>query len=283
MGLPVTSPCPETGLLLYATRADSSIETGAPVAKASSSTRASKANSLEYRFEIDAFTPESLPMARLAEYMTDLAVVLGEREHVHFKGVEAGSAVLVVRTDWEAYPKVRARVQAVKQRQAAADVLRAADTLNGKLAADNATAVLRDPQRARVLSFVGRDKPTDPEFVFTQAEELYGTVVVVGGTGDPVPVHVQDGAEIHLCLARRSLARELAHHIFGPTLLVSGAARRARTPDGEWKVRSFHIQHFRLIDDKPLIDVVQRLRAVDAAWLKRADPLSDLEALRKGS
>lgn len=241
------------------------------------------ANSLEYRLEIDAFTPESLPMARLAEYMADLAVVLGEREHVHFKGVEAGSAVLVARTDWEAYPKVRARVHAVKQRQAAADVLRAADTLNVKLAADNATAVLRDPQSARVLTFVGRNKPTEPEYVFTQAEELYGTVVVVGGTGDPVPVHVQDGAEIHLCLAKRSLARELAQHIFGATLLVSGAARRARTADGEWKVRAFHIQHFRVLDDRPLTHVVQRLRAVDADWVKRTDPLGDLAALRKGS
>ena len=32
----------------------------------------------------DSFTPATLPMARLAEYLADLATVLGEKEHVHF-------------------------------------------------------------------------------------------------------------------------------------------------------------------------------------------------------
>ncbi|MFZ0864037.1 MAG: hypothetical protein ABR881_23780 [Candidatus Sulfotelmatobacter sp.] len=31
----------------------------------------------EYRFEIDAFTPATIPMARLAEYVSDLAKIFG--------------------------------------------------------------------------------------------------------------------------------------------------------------------------------------------------------------
>ncbi len=32
----------------------------------------------QYRFKIDVFSVESLPMSRLAEYMTQLAKLLGE-------------------------------------------------------------------------------------------------------------------------------------------------------------------------------------------------------------
>ena len=42
----------------------------------------------QYRLRIDAFSVENLPMARLAEYMTELAKLLGEREHVHFAHLE---------------------------------------------------------------------------------------------------------------------------------------------------------------------------------------------------
>jgi hypothetical protein len=58
----------------------------------------------EDRFTIDAYTPDTIPMRRLAEYMQDLADLFGEREHVHFARIEAGSTVLVQRIDAEWAP-----------------------------------------------------------------------------------------------------------------------------------------------------------------------------------
>ena len=49
----------------------------------------------EYRFVIDALSPDSLPMARLAEYMGELARLLGRPDQVHFERLEGGSTVLV--------------------------------------------------------------------------------------------------------------------------------------------------------------------------------------------
>ena len=46
-------------------------------------------------FVIDAYSPETLPMSRLAEYMAQLATLLGEKSHVHFVELAAGSAKLV--------------------------------------------------------------------------------------------------------------------------------------------------------------------------------------------
>ena len=42
----------------------------------------------EYRFEIDAFTPATIPMARLAEYVSDLAKMFGNNSSVHLGRIE---------------------------------------------------------------------------------------------------------------------------------------------------------------------------------------------------
>jgi len=111
----------------------------------------------EYRFKIDAYTPDTLPMARLAEYIADLAVVLGNRERVHFNRVEAGSTSPVIRIEWEAEPKVRERLRAVKTKEAPEDALRAARDIDRRLAEDNAVGVLQDPTGGKVLRFAGRE------------------------------------------------------------------------------------------------------------------------------
>jgi hypothetical protein len=60
----------------------------------------------EYRFKITAYTPATIPMARLAEYMAELAVVLGEEEHVHFVRLQKGSTVLVHNIENEIFCKL---------------------------------------------------------------------------------------------------------------------------------------------------------------------------------
>ncbi len=190
--------------------------------------------------------------------------------------------MIVPAVDWEAVPKVRKRVHAVKRRQAPTEVLRIADGINRRLADDNATAKLLGPQDTVVIRFPGRNQEAEPEFAFTQPGELYGTIIVVGGTSDPVPIHIQEDEEhVHLCEAPRSLAKDLAQHIFGSTVVVDGFGRWAREADSSWKMRSFRITSFRVLDDRPLNEVIADLRRVPAEWTKREDPLGDLARLRK--
>ena len=59
----------------------------------------------EYRFKIDAaYTPETMPMARLAEYIRELSTLLGNQDKVHFDRLEEGSTVPIIRVDHEAFP-----------------------------------------------------------------------------------------------------------------------------------------------------------------------------------
>ena len=51
----------------------------------------------EFRLKIEAYTPDTMPMERLAEYLAELALMLGERTFVHFVRLEAGSTSIVHR------------------------------------------------------------------------------------------------------------------------------------------------------------------------------------------
>ena len=242
-----------------------------------------------YRFVIDeSFTPETLPMWRLAAYMSDLADLLGEKPSVHFVQIESGSAVLVQDVDRAAYPKVRTRVHAVKRGDAAPDAQRAYDSLDRRLAADNASGALMEGQTAlqtpgRVLEFPGRRKVVELEYgPITQAGSLQGSVIVVGGESDPVPVHLQDGDTVHICRARRQVAKGLAGYIFGCAVRVSGNGRWLRDSTGVWVMRNFQITSFAVLEDSALSTVVAKLRQIPGKWKEKPDSTRVLHALRTG-
>lgn len=238
----------------------------------------------QYRFRIDAFTPETLPMSRLAEYMTDLATLLGEQERVHFVRLENGITALVHSIEWEAIPKVQERVQGVRRRQGPPDALKAFDEIDRRLARDNATGVLIEPTGAKIIQFPGRTRAKPPVFgPFNQPGALDGVLIRVGGESDPVPVHIQEGEIIYMCHASRLVAKQLAPHLFTSALRVHGAGRWHRESDGCWIMDRFTIAQFEVLKDEPLAEALGRLRAVRSPLTTMEDPLAELQRLRHGS
>ena len=243
-----------------------------------------------YRFVIDeSFTPETLPMARLAEYMADVAELLGEKPYVHFVQIEPGSAVLLQDVEHEAYPKVRTRVFDVKRGEGPTDAKRAYEVINRRLAADNASGVLSEEQEpntpaTRVLDFPGRRMFVDSEYgPLTQLGTLQGVVIVVGGESDPVPVHLHDGDQVYICRAKRQIAKELAANIFGLPVRVKGSGRWFRDSYGTWTLKTFTITSFDVLENTSLSEVIGTLRHVPGKWKSKPDTtMSALTALRQG-
>src|ERR1700691_1094973 len=94
---------------------------------------------IEFRFMIDEFTPRTIPLLRLAEYMQDSAVLLGNEKSVHpGDRLEEGSTTVVARVEWEAEPKVRERLRSVRNKDGNDRVMEAAARLDDRLAEDNA-------------------------------------------------------------------------------------------------------------------------------------------------
>lgn len=239
---------------------------------------------LEYRFTIDACSPDTLPMSRLAEYMADLAQLLGEVDRVHFVRLERGAIALVQCVESEAVPSVRQRIRSIALDDAPDDVRRAFGSLNRLLAADNATGSLEECGGGQVVRFSGRDQPQSLTYgAITEPGVLDGVLVRIGGRDQTVPVHLSDGDVVHICNADREMARRLAVHLYGNTLRVQGIGRWKRDADGAWMLKRFDITDFQELSGTLLNKVVDQLRSVrGSGWRRIDDPTTELQRLRRG-
>ena len=237
----------------------------------------------EFRFTIDAFTPDTFPMSRLAEYMSDLARLLGVVERVHFLRLDDGSTALVQFIEPDAVPLVRQRVQSVTSDDVPKDVAKAYTALNRLLAEDNATGSLREGEIDEVVEFPGREQQELVTYgALSQPGVLDGELIRVGRRDETVPVHLRDGDAIHVCSTNREIARRLAVHLFGTTLRVQGIGRWERDADGGWLLRRFKINDFQVLSDALLGEVVGQLQSVEGSdWKNLDDPSAELEQLRR--
>jgi hypothetical protein len=238
----------------------------------------------QYRLKIDVFSVDSLPMARLAEYMAELAILLGERERVHFSHLEKGSAVLVTNIEPVAFPKVKARISLVSRGNGPKDAMQAYKTIDSMLAKDGAVAVLLTPDEGNVIEFPGRLRPTPARYgPFREVGTLDGRIIRIGGRDETIPVWLKDGDVVYNCNVRgEDVARRLAPYYLSGIVRLHGRGKWVREENGTWKLEQFDIDDFEVLDDSSMSEVVGKLRAVEGgAWHESDDALSDILGLRR--
>jgi hypothetical protein len=239
-------------------------------------------------FYIDAYSPETIPMAKLAEYMTNFAELLGKEHAVHFEAVEPGSTKIVSRVEFEDVPKVAARLTDMRNGTAPKELTRLLAQIDNRLANDNATGRILFVANDRVvptelLAFPGRDRPKIPSYgPFTQDGHLDGVLIAVGGKDETISVRLQNGEITYShCDTSRTIARELAKHMFEP-VRIHGAGRWMREADGAWTLIRFRIHRFEVLGNDGLRETVAALRAVPrSGWKDVEDPLAELDDLRR--
>jgi hypothetical protein len=235
----------------------------------------------EYRFKIDAYTPDTMPMARLAEYMAELSQMLGERNAVHFRRLEGGSTVLVHKIEREAVPKVRARISHVRTGDAPSEALRAYKTINKMLRDDDAIAVLRDKKKSGVIiRFPGREEAQEEFASVRQYGSIDGIVTWVGGTDETAHITLEtEGQQVSRIFTTRPLAKALDPKLFEPVRL-HGRGRWCRDSEGTWSLIDFKAESFEPLDDAPLSAVVSQLREIPSDWSD--DAYGELGTIRHG-
>ena len=240
----------------------------------------------EFTLWIDPYSPTTIPMARLAEYMSDFATLLGERASVHFARLDEGSTKLVSCVEHEAAPKVRALVDLAKRVYGTPEGRRASTRIRSELREVRGSGGMVDEEAAEIIAFPGRNQPEDPRFEHVaQGGCLVGTVIRVGGTKEIVSVHLQaDSGVTYTCTAPRSLAKEIANYLFTGTVRVFGHGRWTRTELGSWEQEGFRIDRFDALDNEPLSSVLADLRAIQGSqWPEMDDPWDRLDQLRNGN
>jgi hypothetical protein len=238
----------------------------------------------EYEFHIDAFTPTTLPMARLAEYLRELSLLIGHTHSVHFKKVKSGSVGVVASVEREAVPKVRVRLQNARDPSAPDDVRRPYERIDNMLREDNAIGKLLRGT-TNVVKFPGREAAKSVRMgPFTEQSSLDGKIVRIGGTDKTAHalIEIAEG-EIVSAECSRELAKQLAPFLYGAPIRLTGNARRERTELGEWKLISFRAKEFSALNADDLATVVGRLREIDADWKKDGDPVALMRKIRGDS
>jgi hypothetical protein len=244
----------------------------------------SVADPVELRFHIDAYTPDTIPLERLAEYLYNLSLVLGERQSVHLSHVEGGSTQPVLRVEFEALPKVRKRANDVRNHEGPDEARRAHARIDQLLAEDNASGELRTARGSRLLYFPGRKRHTEPQYgPVAQAGTLDGIPIVIGGENDPVPVHLEDGEVVHNCLASRSIAKELSTYMFSTPIRARGIGRWWRDGAGLWHMKQFRIEEFSALRGGDLSEIAANLQRRRARWKSDPEAIRHLQSLRNGS
>jgi len=244
----------------------------------------------EYRFHIDAFTPDTLTMERLSEYLRDLAIFLGNPDSVHFLRVEEGqSANLAYKIDDVAVPMIEERIELIKQQSTGAppEAVRAFGNLNAKLTEDRSTGFIRsETETSNVILFPGGGTVHEQAPVFGPILEngvIDGQIVRVGGLDKTVPVHMRSGKTIHICNADLDMARKLGPYVLQKPIRVFGQAKWYRNEEEQWVRKIFTITNFTPdLEDVTLGDSIALLRALPGPLQSMSDPLAALAVIRHG-
>ena len=240
-----------------------------------------------YEFRIDSFTPGTLPMARLAAYLAELAKLLGNDSQVHFREIKRGSAVLVTDVERVAAPKVRERLTRVESAaskwQEHDDTSEPFRKLNTMLASDNAVGRLQRG-RAVVLRFPGRESARVKIGPVTQATQIVGQLVRIGGRDKTSHAQVEDaeGRSWSIVMTREQ-ARSLAPHLYGDVMRFSGSGRWVRTEAAQWELDEMRLNSWEPVTNESLRHSVTALRHLEFKYpLAGTDPIALLRDLRHG-
>lgn len=231
-----------------------------------------------FHFCIDGFTVDSMPMGKLAEYVSDLAAVMGEPGYVHLASIEAGSVAFTIHVDAGATRVVRARM-----RGKSPDAQAALDRLGRRLADDGVSATLTDEKEKNILHFPDATRPRKIG-PLKQEGSVDGVPIRIGGKGKKVPVHLKDlDGAIHVCETTRDIAKKIARHLFQDPIRAQGQGSWFRWPDGQWERQSFTIQSFDLLDSAEFDATIQRIREMDILGEQDGSPMEELRSIRNGS
>jgi hypothetical protein len=247
----------------------------------------------ELRFKIEGkvdgvdLSPHTIPMARLALYLVDLAQLLGYRDCVHLISVAEGSAMPVIHIDPEEVHRITQRIRHAQRGMGPQDANRAYKKIDNKLREDQASAtIINFSEKADVIEFPGIKSDLPQAYgPIRERVSLVGELKRVGGFDPTIPIHLQraDGA-IFYCDADALIAKQLAP-LYARMVRVHGMATYSRGKEGEWKIDHFRIQSF---DPEPLSDegfstTIEKLRAVPGSeWPNIVDPLEELRKIRHG-
>ena len=229
----------------------------------------------ELSFVIPGYTPETIPLNRLIEYLQQMSAVLGEPENMHLIAVKPGSAAPTFHVPKSAALEVRDRAHRVQRGDGTKKQVDAYNRIRRMLRRDSRDAgkpaLLRSPL-AVVLEIAPAPDDVGILSGVRQASTVDGQLISVGGATEDATLRVQDleGRILAGFTAKRVLAKELARLMWEPVRL-SGVGQWSRSEEGVWELERMQVQSYERLDDEELGFTLERLRGLNVQWPQDAD------------
>ena len=232
----------------------------------------------ELAFVIPAYTPETMPLDRLLQYLQQIGEVVGATTDMHLVRIESSSTKPVFKMPVPIVIQSRERIAAVR-RGDGTQVQRAAyNRIRRMVRHDGGKPASLSDRTGIILDF-----PPAPEEIgaisgLRQASTFDGALIRVGGTGDFIPIQMQslDGEVFSGFSAPRILAKEMAQRLFEP-IRIAGTGSWDRSASGEWKLNKMLVQSYESLDNEALEEVFHRLRTAPVTWPHNADDVLQAE------
>ena len=226
----------------------------------------------ELSFVIPGYTPETMPLGRLIEYLQQMTLILGDPESLHLVAIKDGSVEPILHAPKAVALQAKDRARRISTGDGTRKQIDAYNKVRRMLRRDapriDRPALLRSDERVLL------EIPAAPEEVgvlsgIRQATTIDGQLIRVGGAGEDAALQLQDmQGRIHSGFtAKRALAKELARLLWEPVRL-SGIGIWQRTAEGEWCLERMQIQSYETLEDEDLSLVIERLRSLGVAWPK---------------
>jgi hypothetical protein len=224
----------------------------------------------ELSFVIPGYTPETMPLNRLIEYLQQMSVVLGDPENLHLIAINEGSVAPVLHAPKAVVIEAKDRAGRIQRGDGTRKQVDAYNRIRRMLRRD-----ARDAGRPAVLSSANKvilEIPVAPDDLgvlsgIRQATTIDGQLIRVGGAGDDAALQVQDlqGRIMSGFTAKRPVAKELAKLMWEPVRL-SGIGLWARSGEGEWVLERMQVQSYERLEDEELSLVIERMRSLNVQW-----------------
>lgn len=236
----------------------------------------------ELEFVIPAYTPETMPLDRLLQYLQQIGEVIGFAHDMHLIRIDPSSTKPVFHVPLPIATQARDRAAAVRRGDGTRSQRTAYNRIRQMVRNDGGRPASLKDRRGVILDF-----PPTPEIGpivgVRQATTFDGILLRVGGVGEHyTPILMQDLAG-EVCSgfsAQRSLAKEMAKLLFEP-VRVNGIGSWDRNQSGEWQLAKMLVQTYELLKDESPQELLRQLRSASVVWPADAD--SKLRAERESA
>lgn len=237
-----------------------------------------------YSLRIKGFSPQTLPLSRLGDYVSALADLIGEDVQVSFERVTKGSAQLNVLIDDNDVDVAVNRIRLAPSAEEGSLYRRGYEKIQSLLSADKTSAEFKPKNGATILKFPGAPKNSLRVSIIKDSGEINGRIIKVGGRDETIPVSLRtpDG-DIVNCTANVEMARKLKQYLLEPIdVILIGVGKWKRSEIGKWEAIDFRISEFSVINFDNIENEIDRVRMAGSGWDNTQDVAQELSRLRYG-